>query len=284
MEIKNQIVNLVMQQLQTKDIENFLKNNLFFKEYIEVFNKKESFIDSMIKNIISADKGQIDYISDKLIKEFNKVSNVFCKKGLENNIGLIIFIGDGSIDGHGIIVEDYPYVFIDLAAIIPNVSKYNLFSFIVHETIHAFHYDLNKEFYPKNYLSVEDRFLKKLIAEGISTEFSMSVFHISMESAYWLGLLDHKDVREWIFNCEKMKLDVGKKLNEIIVDNKFNYNIYCKLFTILKFKELTKYRVGYYYGSEIIKIIEKERRNIEILTLNFHKIKKYICEYFSVEN
>ncbi|WP_085829267.1 hypothetical protein [Clostridium massiliodielmoense] len=174
--MRNQVVNLAIQQLQTKDIENFLKNNLFFKEYIEVFNRKESFKD----NIISVDKGQINYISDKLIKEFNKISNVFCKKGLENNIGLIIFIGDGSIDGHGIIIDNNTYVFIDLSAIIPNISKYNLSTFMVHETIHALHYDLNKEFYPKNYLSVEDRFFKKLISEGIATEFSMSVFHISM--------------------------------------------------------------------------------------------------------
>lgn len=279
--MRNQVVNLAIQQLQTEDIDDILKNNLFFKEYIEVFNRKESFIDSMMKNIISADKGQIDYISDKLIEEFKKISKMFCKKGLENNIGLIIFIGDGSIDGHGIIIDNNPYVFIDLSAIIPNISKYNLSTFMVHETIHALHYDLNKEFYPKNYLSVEDRFFKKLISEGIATEFSMSVFHISMESSYWLGLLEHEDVEKWIFNCEKMKLNVGKKLSKTIINDKFNYDIYCKLFTILKLKELTSYRMGYYYGSEIIKTIQQERSNIEMLTLDFDQVKKYIYEYFS---
>ncbi|NEZ49264.1 hypothetical protein FDB54_06465 [Clostridium botulinum] len=281
MEIKNQVVNLAIEQLQTEDIDDLLKNNLFFKEYIEVFNGKELFKDNIIKNIISADKGQIDYISDKLIEEFKKISKMFCKKGLENNIGLIIFIGDGSIDGHGIIIDNNPYVFIDLSASIPNISKYNLSTFMVHETIHALHYDLNKEVYPKNYLSVEDRYFKKLISEGIATEFSMSVFHISMESSYWLGLLEHEDVEKWIFNCEKMKLNVGKKLSKTIINDKFNYDIYCKLFTILKLKELTSYRMGYYYGSEIIKTIQQERSNIEMLTLDFDKVKKYIYEYFS---
>lgn len=41
MEIKNQVVNLAIEQLQTEDIDDLLKNNLFFKEYIEVFNGKE---------------------------------------------------------------------------------------------------------------------------------------------------------------------------------------------------------------------------------------------------
>lgn len=274
------IINLALSQIESKDKSEFLDNDPFIREYIEVFNENKLFKKYTIKKIDKADKNEIINKSNILIDAFKDTTNLLRKFNIESNMGLIIFIGDGNIDGHGIIVEEYPYVFVDLSAIMPNIEKYDIDAFMLHETIHAIHYSLNKEFYPKNYNSVEDKFLKKLVVEGIATYMSIKLSNISVESAYWLGFLKHDKVEEWIYNCENMKLSIGESLDKIIESGDFNQNIYYRLFYILGLQNLTSYRIGYYYGSQIIRKINNEKSIEEIFTLKFDEMKNYLYEYF----
>lgn len=279
--MKNKIINLALKQIESEDKNKLMDMDLFFREYSEVFNKNNLFNKCVIKNTSLINKSNIINISNLLIQVFKSTINKLLKFDLKVNVGLIIFIGDSKVDAHGIIIDGLPYVFVDLAALVPNINTYDIDAFMLHETIHAIHYDLNKELYPKNHNSIEDKYLKRLICEGLATYLSMDLSNISMESAYWMGFLEHHEVKEWIYNCENEKLNIGMNLRETIKSNEFNKDIYNKLFCVLKFERITSYRMGYYYGSQIVKTIKNEKSLQEILMLKFTKIKEYIYEYFN---
>ena len=279
--MENKIMNLAIKQMNLDNINKIFGQESFFQEYFKVFCKNKPFDEKVIKSI----KHDIDIetvinLSNQLISIFEDKSAILSRIGIKNEIGLIIFIGDGTIDGHCIILENYSYVFVDLKAIILRSNKnFNLDAFLSHEIIHAVHYDLNKEFYPKNYNSIEDTYLKTLIAEGCATYMSMYLFGISENLGYWLGFLETDEVSEWICNCKKIKTDIGISLRKLIINKEFDVDMYNKLFCI-KSEEFTFYRIGYYYGCEIIRIIYCENNISKSLSIKFIDMNKYINNYF----
>jgi hypothetical protein len=278
--MENKIMNLALIQMKSDNVNQVFNQELFFNEYFKVFYDNKPFSENVIKSIKQdLDINILNSLSNKLINIFEKRCAVFSQIGMVNEIGLILFIGDGNIDGHSIVIDDSTYVFVDLKAVISR-SEDNLGPFLSHEIIHAIHYYLNKEFYPKNYNGPKDIYLKTLIAEGLATYMSMLLFGLSEDLAYWLGLLKLNEIKEWTSNCKNMKTSMGIKLKELIVNKEFNRNIYNKLFCINKSEKLTEYRMGYYYGSEIMKNIFKNNSINRIFELEFIDIKNYINEYF----
>lgn len=279
--MENKIINLAIKQMNLDNINKIFSQESFFQEYFKVFCENKPFDEKVIKSI----KHDIDIetvidLSNKLISIFEDKSAILSRIGIKNEIGLIIFIGNGNIDGHCIILDNYSYVFVDLEAIILRSNKnFNLEAFLSHELIHAVHYNLNKEFYPQNYKSIEDKYLKTLIAEGFATYMSMYLFGISENLGYWLGFLESDEVSEWICNCKKNKTAIGIRLKKLIINKEFDVDMYNRLFCI-KSEEFTFYRIGYYYGCEIIRIIFLQKNISETLGLKFTDISKYINNYF----
>ncbi len=44
--------------------------------------------------------------------------------------------------------------------------------FVTHELLHGIHYSYNPCFYPKYYNSIEEKYFKRMIAEGIAINLS----------------------------------------------------------------------------------------------------------------
>ena len=276
------IINLAVKEILSNNIEEMIKKETFFKEYFRVFYNNKIFNEDTIKSISENIKlDTVNELSEKLIKIFKDKLNILSNLHIENQIGLILFIGDGKIDGHSIIINNYVYVFIDLKALISRSNyNYDLDSFISHEIIHAIHYKLNKAFYNKDYSIMKDIYLKTLIIEGMATYMTMRIFKTSERLGYWLGLMNLEEIEEWKNNCKKLKLNIGKRLNKTIANKKFDKDLYDKLFCIKKGEKLTLYRTGYYYGAEIIKNICIDMSINEIFNINLESIMDYINSYF----
>ncbi|HEY8890334.1 MAG TPA: DUF2268 domain-containing putative Zn-dependent protease [Clostridium sp.] len=283
--MKNKTINLAIEQMKSNNINEIFRQESFFEEYFKVFREYKEFDENIINSIQhNLELNDVINLSNTLISKFEKKTNILSRNNIKSDIGLIIFIGDGHIDGHSIFLNNSTYVFIDLYAISSRFNKkYDLEAFLSHEIIHAVHYDLNKEFYPENYNLTEDKYLKTLIVEGMATYMSISLFGISENSAYWVGLLAKHEVNEWVCNCENMKTNIGINLKELISNREFDKNIYDRLFCIIKSENFTSYRIGYYYGCQIVKMIYYENSINEVFRLEFKDIKKYINAYFKIK-
>lgn len=279
--MENKIMNLAIKQMNSNNIKEIFNQESFFQEYFKVFCDNKPFDEKIIKSIQhDLDINTIIDLSNQLINIFENKSSILSRIEIKNEIGLILFIEYGNIDGHCIILDNSSYAFVDLNAIILRSNKkFNLDAFLSHEIIHAVHYDLNKEFYPKNYNSIEDKYLKTLIAEGFATYMSMYLLGIPENLGYWLGFLESDEVSEWISNCKKIKTDIGVSLKKLIINKEFDIYIYNRLFCI-KSENFTFYRVGYYYGYEIIRSICCENNISKTLGLKFIDINKFINNYF----
>ncbi len=283
--MKNKIINLAIKQMKFHNINGVFRQKSFFKEYFKVFRENKPFNENIIYSILhSLELNDVVNLSNTLISKFEKKADILSRNDFKSDIGLIIFIGDGYIDGHSIFLNNSTYVFIDIYAISSRSNeKYDLEAFLSHEIIHAVHYDLNKAFYPENYNLTEDKYLKTLIVEGMATYMSIALFGIPEISAYWFGLLSKYELNEWVCNCETMKTTIGLNLKELVSESKFDKNIYDKLFCVIKSESFTSHRIGYYYGCQIIKMIYYENSINEVFRLEFNDIKKYINAYFKYE-
>lgn len=281
--MKNKIINLAIKQMECHDMNEIFYETPFFREYFKVFCGNKQFDENVIEAIkCDFDMNNVIDLSNKLISIFKNKLTILSKGEIKNEIGLIIFIGDGQIDGHSIIVSNSSYVFVDLKAIVCNIN-YDLDAFISHEIIHAVHYDLNKEFYPQNYNSIADKYLKFLIEEGVATYLSMHLFEMPENLSYWLGILENDEVNDWKSNCKRLKINMGIRLKELTSNRRFDKNIYNKLFCIKKSEDLTLYRMGYYYGCEIIKNLCNANNINQVLRFKFSNIKDYINDYFEIK-
>lgn len=52
-----------------------------------------------------------------IIKEFEVKVKELEQLGIEHDIGLILYIGDNNVDGHGILIENQGFVYVNLAVI-----------------------------------------------------------------------------------------------------------------------------------------------------------------------
>jgi len=273
------LVNLAIKQLNNNAYNH--NNDLFFSEYFRIFNTNQNFeVDtkSLMKMYNEHDTYKaISFLKSTVQTELSKVKNYL---NIDTDLHMVTFFGDCSYDGHGMLIKGKPYVFFDLNAIIPRIDFYNFNVFATHEILHAIHYYLNPEFYQLNHRTIEEKYLKLLLSEGIATHLSHVITKENKEDAYWFGYLEPEQVLHWINNCENMKKDISHSLHETIHANEFNNLLFNRLFGIDDFTKPTSYRLGYYYGSEIIKKFLQEKHVRDVLTLSYEQARKRIYNYF----
>ncbi|EPY2276219.1 hypothetical protein ACXAT3_000919 [Clostridium sporogenes] len=278
------IISIFEKQLELgSSSDELYKTNIFFNEYFSVFNKNPNFKENTKKILYK-------YSKEKIYKTFNILKNTFKKKVnlISNSLhlkiipGIIVFIGDGYIDGHGALINNKPYVFFDLSTIIPNFHNYNIDLFVTHELLHAIHYSYNPLFYPIYYNSIEEEYFKRMIAEGIATNLSSVFSSYTIKDSYWMGFLNNKNVQIWINNCKKMKSDIGDKISLSIKSYIFDENLYSHLYSITDLKHLTNVRLAYYYGSQIINELRDYKSINEILSTDYEYFKDCILSYFQL--
>ncbi|EKS4342441.1 hypothetical protein QB607_000370 [Clostridium botulinum] len=263
------------------DQDELYKTNIFFNEYFSAFNKNPNLKENTEKILY-------EYSKESIYKTFNILKNTFEKKvnfisgSLDLKIipGLIVFIGDGYIDGHGALINNKPYVFFDLSAIILNFNKYNIDLFVTHELLHGIHYSYNPCFYPKYYNSIEEKYFKRMIAEGIATNLSPTFSSSTIEDSYWMGFLNKKEVQIWVDNCEKMKNNIVYRINSSLKSSSFDEDLYHTLYTVSDLKHLTNSRLAYYYGSQIINELRDYKSINETLSTDYEYFKNCILSCF----
>ncbi|MDQ0159503.1 hypothetical protein [Alkalibacillus salilacus] len=275
-----EFINFAYSQINCNE-QNFI-HHPFFREYLKVFNSNDDFhknVNELTKNYSTNDiNGSIEFLRTLTAEMFYSINDSL---RLDFEVGVVVFIGDCSYDGHGILFDGKPYVFLDLSAIIPRLNIYNLNTFITHELIHSIHYFINPDFYRGNFKSIEEKYYKLIFAEGIATKLSSELTNDSDEQIYWFGFLDAMKVKNWINNCEKMKSEIGKEIKNAINTEAFDNALNNKLFSIEDFEKLDMYRVGYYYGAKIVGQFLEHKTIDEVLRLNYAEARKYINDYFS---
>lgn len=274
------IINIGREQIvQSEDLEKIIENNNFFAEYFSVFKDNDEFIESSRKSMADFTPEQVENISDQIINiTENKLSLILKETGFSRGPGVIIFIGDGSWDGHGIIIDGKPYVFFDLASQ-KGENEYNLQTYITHELIHPFHYYYSPDFYPGNYVTLIDKYFRKMIAEGLATFLGYYFSGYDIADSYWLGIFNEKQVKKWIDNCKKAKSDIASRLQEVLREEKYDEYIYYKLFAIIS-EDFAENRYGYYYGTKIVENIFQNMSPGEIIEADFEIYRDEINNFF----
>ncbi|MBR7553599.1 DUF5700 domain-containing putative Zn-dependent protease [Allobacillus sp. GCM10007491] len=273
------VINLAEKQLITKNKE--LNEHPFFKEYFRLFNSNPCFIqdtNELMQPYSLRDVSKVISFLEPLAKDMlNRINN---RLHLNIDLDLIVFFGDSRFDGHGILIDGMPYVFFDLNAVIPRLDLYNFKTIMTHEILHSIHYCLNPHFYRDNHNNVEEKYFKLLLSEGIATYISYVMLDEKIEDSYWFGFIDHEQVSEWVRNCENMKREIGYKLHNAVNEGILNTTLYHRLFGIEDFTRLTSYRLGYYYGAEIVRRLLEESNINDVLTVDYGVARKVIYDYF----
>lgn len=274
-----ELINLAEKQISWTNYN--LVDSPFFKEYFRSFNLNPNFEEDtsqLMRTYTMKDVTHTVAFLNSMAKEvLNDIKNSLDR---DVELGMITFFGDCSYDDHGILMDERPYVFFDLNAIIPRIDFLNFKTFMIHEILHAIHYSLNPDFYRGNYQTVEEKYLKLLFAEGISTHLSYIISKEKIEDVYWFGFLETEQVRDWVKNCEKVKNDIAVDLYLAIDAGKLDASLYNRLFGIDDSTMLTSYRTGYYYGTEMVKDFLVGRNINDVLTLDYEEVKDIIKKYF----
>ena len=280
-----EVINIALEQIANKSKQKQIFTEYdFFEEYFNTFNNSDKFLQNTKNSLDKIDKEEILNITETL-KERVQYKLEYIIKDTDLNLfpGLITFIGDGSWDGHGIIVNDNSYVYFDLAAVKRDIENYNLDTYVTHELIHPIHYGSEITFYPGEYETVKDKYLKRLIAEGLATFLGDHYCDYNIRESYWLGLLEAKDVDKWVDNCRAEKDQIGKRLQEQIINNEFDRNLFYQLFAVTS-SEYVRHRFGYYYGTQIVKNVFEEKTIAELINMHFNEYEEYIYKYFNLQN
>ncbi len=283
-----EIVNIVEKQLRTEmDLEMMLAEHRdFFTEYFQTFGEREEFIKYtglMLENSNSDDvRIKIDKIIS-VLKILEPRINEYMTKKID--VGVILFAGVGSWDGHGILINGKPYIFFDLTAMVEMMNNpgFRLDFHLTHEFMHAIHYYFAPEFYPGNYQNVRDRYLKRMLAEGVASYLTSWVLRGEVEDYLWFGLLNHTAARQWMRIARNERQVVWATLRRLVDDQQEDITLTDKLFSIKGFgmNDLLTGRFGYYYGYDIARSVAEDLGVEKLFNMKLIMYKEYTESYFT---
>jgi hypothetical protein len=227
--------------------------------YLNSFYRKDARIQSLIIEDIDQLNDEDIQLIDQAVNELKDtvplLPEAFQKLIHKNSVaGIFFMIGDGTIDSHGLLVNEKSYIIIDMLSYIRGYDYYNPRSFLVHELSHAIHYSLTPEMYFENHKSSPEGLLKRILVEGIATYLTRYFTEESDEDVFWLGYLNKKEIEKWIENCRQKKALVSSRIRGLISDNIWQDQYQYELFSIIDPDNLWRGRLGYFYGYEIAKL------------------------------
>lgn len=262
----------------------------FLNEYLKLYKrincieltKKQLLvdIDSKIKEL-SKDKDELYAFSESLIYRIEKCSYMIKELFHFQDVKVIFFIGDGSIDGHGILIDKDSYAIYDISILYDMKDTYDLDVYLFHELIHAIHY-MQSEFYYDRQRNLEEIYFKNIYSEGLATYLSWQGTFASLEEAYWFGYLEKMRIEKWIYNCENERANIGLRLIKSISSNTFDMGLYFELFNLANLHNYKNSRMAYYYGFEIVKRLSRAHSLENLLTLDYKIVREYIIDYFNI--
>lgn len=237
-----------------------------------------------VSDIEKIDLNGLQNLMEKLKKAIEKGYETLSKHiKLIDDITYVIMIGDGSIDGHGVVIEDKPYVIIDILALSGGRDFYDLDVFVIHESVHAIHYSKSPDMSFNNYNGTEDMYFKRLASEGIATFISGKLHDSHLGEEFWLGFLDKNRTSEWITYCTRNIGNVSSSLKKSIQSDELDIDLYYNLFSITDPSNIGNSRLAYYYGYEICMIASQAMGFETLMTLNEDKWSNMIKSYFELK-
>lgn len=288
-------IELFKEQLNDNNIENKVYKSALFQEYFALncflnnFKRTNERLTELICEDISLLTNQNLSRIEKSIQIIKENVNILVE---ENNIlftdyfidGIVLLLGDSTVDSQGIMIGDKSYMVIDLLAYSAALENYNPVSFLVHEITHPIHYKLNPDMYFRNFSNQGERVIKRLIVEGLATYTARVLTNETDEDVFWLGFLDKQGVSNWKAHSSKVIENYSKPMNDLIANGYWNDNYQFEFFSIINPEKLWEGRLAYYYGFEIVSNIVKEKTVDEILKLSYSKYYDEIKRYFSLNN
>lgn len=289
------IHNIAALQLSKHDIYTVVKlYPAFFSEFestfIHFWNKDKKAIDYFSSQLDRWDQDTINECIAKLEQTIQSIQRILSHRiQLNTWPDIIFFLGEEYWDSHGILLENKSAVFFDLSAIIPrmHLPKFSFYQFVCHELIHGLHYQLNPSFYSGNYTTVEDHYMKRMIAEGLATYLSATLLDQPLTTAYWIGYLSEEEVQGWSQYCKQETYKIKERLWQTIAENVIDSSLTHDLFGIPDFANLNHSRMAYYYGTQIVKQIETETASSSLFSLLSRPYTSYrqtIDHYFEQNN
>lgn len=282
------IIDFTSKQMEITDLQ---AKEEFFGQFIqgysrlcnisdEVLNQEtELHIKKTCKEILEI---TLQKVRDILKRSEDKILNFF--GGIEIP-PVILFIGPVAWDGHGIIVKEKPYIFLNLTMM---EHHFNLPGFIpevhaIHEIIHGIHYNLFPEFYPGKCKTIKELYFNKLMAEGIATYLSGKINNSTSGEALSFGFMPDEDVHIWVKRCNSMKGETGILLNRAIAENNHNDELWRSLFFVPDLEPdcLTRGRFGYYYGMKIAEMAAEKTGDTNLVKSPQEDFYTFVKDYFS---
>jgi len=277
------ILDLAREQLNSADQGQIIeKHREVFAEIKNFGPKAPNYIERTRKRAARLDEEDAEEARDlveRIVKE--KIKRINREVDVERKPGLILFIGNGVPDGHGILLDGEPWVVLDLKTFVERQEGYDREIYITHETAHGFHYGNSPSFYFGN---DEESFLeppifKMMVAEGMATHLSFLFAPGTVNDAYWFGQYQQGEVERWISLCEREKSNLG---NQIDLDEGAVSPEAVKYLFDIPGNDLGKSRTGYYYGTEIVRRVIEEEDLGTAFDMELPDYEDFIYSYFDI--
>lgn len=286
-------IELYKSQIDNNRMENEVYKLDFFKEYCALncflndFDRSEERLKTLIIEDIHAlsanDLSDIDLSIEEIKNSFSSLGHAFKELLFNHPIeGIVFMVGDQTIDSHGMLVDGKSYLLIDIANYARSRDNYNIISFMIHELSHAIHYSIRPDMYFRNFTHSSDKVIKRLLLEGIATYITRELTNESDEDVFWLGFLDHEEIKIWMNYSEEKKFKVASNLTQFIEEGTWSSDQQYELFSIVNPDLLWQGRLAYYYGYQISKLY-CERQSIEqLLNASYRDLVKSFEAYFAL--
>ncbi len=283
-------IELYKMQLNKDDM---VYETAVFKEYcaLNCFLNDFERPDGTIKEIILNEIGLLNnHDLDKIDKSVVLLKESLTQLTQEKNIlfeefhidGVLLMIGDRTIDSHGILVENKSYLVIDVWTYASSMENYNPISFLVHEMAHAIHYKINPEMYFSNYSNDEEKVIKRIFVEGLATNLTMTATDESEADVFWLGYLNKEEVGRWKAYSREVMSEYSEALGQLLTQGIWDQNHQYQLFSVFDPEKLWESRLAYYYGYEIVEIFKSKSSIKKLFTLSYEEILPVMKKYFNI--
>lgn len=188
------------------------------------------------------------------------IQQAFTKKRFSETIPIILFVGEGTTNGHAF-WDELRQAFIVWLPVEAYATSRQVDVFVTHEIIHALHYSYQHEFYFHNRRE-KNLVGRQVITEGIATWGTIEVMGFSEVAALWADYVSPAFARQWYSQCRHHEREMASRiLREWWDSNEAN-----ELFAMWDENDVTKYRGGYYLGLHVIQRVVR-RGNFDLSSL-----------------
>ncbi|GEM_PF-6111244 len=267
-------------QLAGDDPAGPFRENAFFEACAKLFNTPiDMLIEGARQHIPSFTPDLADFLVEQLLEPLQKLAGK-----LQEETGVVpdlaFYIGPGAPDGHAVLLNGRPVVFYDLTAAKDRKDRVDWESYATHEYLHGIHYALRPTFYPGDYADPEDVFFKRLAAEGAVTHLTKALTGATPAAIYWFNLLDERLTLQWIETAQRFRRSAGFNLQKAILEDRVDVALHTRLFSSAASMHLHESRLGYYYGAQVARELDKGRGAAALLQLPYRDWRRAILSYF----